>query len=43
VPRATVIVPMFNGVAFLPAFFESLAAALPGESQLVLVDDGSTE
>ena len=37
------IVPIFNGVAFLPSFFQSLTAALPDNSQVVLVDDGSTE
>ena len=37
------IVPIFNGLAFLPAFFESLSAALPEGSQLILVDDASTE
>jgi GT2 family glycosyltransferase len=43
VPRVTVIVPIFNSIAHLPAFFESLAAALPEASQVVVVDDGSTE
>ena len=42
-PQVSVIVPIFNGVAFLPAFFESLDAALPHGSQVILVDDGSTE
>jgi GT2 family glycosyltransferase len=43
VPRVSVIVPIFNGVDFLPAFFESLNAALPAGSEVVLVDDASTE
>jgi GT2 family glycosyltransferase len=43
VPRVSVIVPIFNGMAFLPAFFDSLAAALPDDSELILVDDGSDE
>jgi GT2 family glycosyltransferase len=43
VPQVTVIVPMFNGVAFLPAFFASLIGALPENSQLILIDDGSVE
>jgi GT2 family glycosyltransferase len=43
VPTVSVIVPIFNGVTFLPAFFESLSAALPESSELVLVDDASTE
>ena len=42
-PRVSVIVPIFNGVAFLPAFFESLLGALPEHSQIVLIDDASTE
>jgi GT2 family glycosyltransferase len=43
VPRVSVIGPIFNGSAFLPAFFESLAGALPDQCQLIFVDDGSTE
>jgi glycosyltransferase involved in cell wall biosynthesis len=43
VPRASVIVPIFNGITLLPTFFDSLTAALPDGSELVLVDDGSTE
>jgi GT2 family glycosyltransferase len=43
VPRISVIVPIFNGVAFLPAFFESLRAAIPQGSELILIDDASTE
>jgi GT2 family glycosyltransferase len=42
-PRVSVIVPIFNGVEFLPAFFESLAGALPDNSQVILVDDGSVQ
>lgn len=42
-PRVSVIVPIFNGLAYLPAFFDSLQAALPDDSQLILVDDGSVE
>jgi GT2 family glycosyltransferase len=42
-PRVSVIVPIFNGMAFLPAFFASLGAALPENSELILVDDGSSE
>jgi GT2 family glycosyltransferase len=42
-PRVSTIVPIFNGVAYLPAFFESLQAALPDGSELILVDDGSSE
>jgi GT2 family glycosyltransferase len=42
-PRVSVIVPIFNGLSFLRAFFDSLEAALPPGSELILVDDGSTE
>jgi GT2 family glycosyltransferase len=42
-PDVSVIVPIFNGVSFLPAFFESLSLALPEDSELILIDDGSTE
>lgn len=42
-PSVSVVVPIFNGVAFLPAFFQSLNAALPHGSQVILIDDGSTE
>lgn len=41
--RVSVVVPIFNGMSFLPAFFDSLDGALPPGSQVVLVDDGSTE
>jgi GT2 family glycosyltransferase len=43
VPQASVIVPIFNGIEFLPRFFSSLQEALPPGSQLILIDDGSTE
>jgi GT2 family glycosyltransferase len=43
VSKISVIVPIFNGMAFLPYFFQSLRKALPDQSQLILVDDGSTE
>jgi GT2 family glycosyltransferase len=43
VPEVTVIVPIFNGSAYLPAFFESLQQALPEHSQIIIVDDASTE
>jgi GT2 family glycosyltransferase len=39
----SVICPIFNGSAFLPSFFQSLNSALPERTQLILVDDGSTE
>jgi GT2 family glycosyltransferase len=43
VPRVSVIVPVFNSLAHLGTFFESLAAALPAESEVVVVDDASTD
>lgn len=42
-PSVTTIVPIFNGVPYLPAFFQSLQVALPRGSQLILVNDGSSE
>lgn len=42
-PQISVVVPIFNGVAYLPSFFSSLARALPADSELILVDDASTE
>jgi GT2 family glycosyltransferase len=42
-PGISVIVPIFNGLRYLPAFFESLAGALPEGAELIVVDDGSTE
>jgi GT2 family glycosyltransferase len=43
VPSVSVIVPIFNGTEFLPAFFGSLVAALPDGSQVIIVDDGSAQ
>lgn len=42
-PTISVIVPIFNGVTYLPLFFESLNCALPEGAQVILVDDASTE
>ena len=42
-PRVSVIVPIFNGSAHLPAFFQSLQTALPERSQVILIDDASIE
>jgi GT2 family glycosyltransferase len=39
----SVIVPVFNSLAYLPAFFESLVKALPTGSEVIVVDDASTE
>jgi len=42
-PRVSVVVPIFNGVPYLPAFFASLQNAMPPNCQVILVDDASTE
>lgn len=42
-PSLTVIVPIFNGTHFLPMFLESLKNAVPHNTQLIFIDDGSTE
>lgn len=42
-PSVSVIVPIFNGIRFLPAFFESLSAAIPPNTEVIMVDDSSTE
>lgn len=42
-PSVSVIVPLYNGMAHLNAFFESLCAALPDRAEVIVVDDGSTE
>lgn len=39
----SVIVPLYNGMPHLDAFFESLSHALPEQAQVIVVDDGSTE
>jgi GT2 family glycosyltransferase len=42
-PTVSAIVPIFNGIEHLPAFFESLAGALPDQAQVIVVDDASTQ
>lgn len=39
----SVVVPVFNGSRYLPAFYHSLRDALPEGTQLIFVDDASTE
>ena len=39
----SVVVPVFNGIAYLTSFFVSLDGALPPDSQVIVIDDGSTE
>ena len=41
--NVSIVIPIFNGLRYLPAFFESLEAALPDGAQVILVDDGSNE
>jgi GT2 family glycosyltransferase len=43
VPSISVIVPVFDGVRYLPYFLASLAEATPSSAELIFVDDGSTE
>jgi GT2 family glycosyltransferase len=43
VPKVSAVVPIFNGTSYLPAFFDSVDRALPEGSELILVDDASTE
>lgn len=42
-PTVSVIVAMYNGLQHLDAFYESLAAALPDQAEVIVVDDNSTE
>lgn len=42
-PSVSVIVPVYNGIAHLDAFFESLAAALPDQAEVIVVDDCSAQ
>lgn len=42
-PRVSVVVPIFNSLSHLGTFFEALAEALPADSQVVVVDDASTD
>lgn len=39
----TVIVPIFNGIRYLPLFLESLEKAIPTKTQLIFINDGSSE
>src|ERR1700709_1445909 len=42
-PRVSVVVPIFNGVPYLPAFFASLQNAMRPCVRALLFDDVSTE
>jgi glycosyltransferase involved in cell wall biosynthesis len=42
-PRISVIIPVYNEVSALEATVEELRPHLPAETELVLVDDGSTD
>lgn len=41
--KLTVIIPVYNGMPFLPATVESILSQTHREFQLLLVDDGSTD
>jgi GT2 family glycosyltransferase len=43
VPSLSIIVPIFDGIRYLPYFLKSLADAVPPNAELIFVDDGSTE
>jgi GT2 family glycosyltransferase len=43
VPSISIIVPIFDGIRYLPYFLKSLAEAAPPNADLILVDDGSAE
>ena len=42
-PALSVVIPVYNGAAFLPACLASLAAQTRHDFEIVLVDDGSTD
>ncbi len=42
-PRVSIVVPVFNSVSHLGTFFDALAEALPADSEVLVVDDASTE
>lgn len=39
----SIIVPIFNGLRYLRTFWDAVASALPPDSEVIVVDDGSTE
>lgn len=42
-PRLSLVVPVYNVAPFLPRCLESLAGEPPAETEIILVDDGSTD
>ena len=42
-PSVSIIVPLFNGLRYLPYFLNSLTEAAPRNAQLIFVDDASSE
>ena len=42
-PSISIIVPIFNGIRYLPYFLQSLAEAAPPHAELIFVDDNSSE
>ena len=42
-PVLSVIVPVYNGAQFLAQAFENIARECPAETEIIVVDDGSTD
>lgn len=42
-PRASILIPAWNGAAFLPACLDSLLSWLAPEHDILVIDDGSTD
>src|SRR5215831_13027957 len=42
-PDVTVLLPVYNGEAYLPATIDSVLAQTYGRFELLIVDDGSTD
>jgi MoaA/NifB/PqqE/SkfB family radical SAM enzyme len=42
-PAVSVVVPVYNGAATLDACLDALEAALPADTEVIVVDDGSTD
>src|SRR5262245_7465842 len=43
VPRVSVVMPVYNGGAYLDAAIASVLAQSVGDFELIIVDDGSTD
>lgn len=42
-PSISIVVPVFNGIRYLPYFLKSLAEAVPPHAEIIFVDDDSSE